>query len=260
MNPRYHAWVFAIFKSGVAAILLAAALAPAPARACTPRSREARVRVSFLADSDLASMVKWAKEQTCTDYAFDDSLSERRLAQGVILTVVGRDVGSIFEFLLHTMNLRLKGTGPKQTIVASGPESSQSRVAREREKADGERDRIYANLEAEIAKKDDTHYTITRRGVDAALGNLPSLSRSMRIVPEVKNGKPNGFRLIAIRPGSLLARVGFHNGDLIQAVNGNDISTPEKALETYAKLRTTGEVHAAILREGKPIAIDIKIE
>ncbi|HEX7506548.1 MAG TPA: hypothetical protein VF550_07235, partial [Polyangia bacterium] len=110
MNHRYHAWAFAILKTSVAALLLtaslAAALAPAPARACTPRSKEARVRVSFLADSDLASLVKWAKEQTCTDYAFDESLSERRLAQGVILTVVGRDVGSIFELLLHTMNLR----------------------------------------------------------------------------------------------------------------------------------------------------------
>jgi hypothetical protein len=94
MHPRYHAWVFAILKTCVAAFLLAAALASAPARACTPQCKEARVHVSFLADSDLALMVKWAKEQTCTDYAFDDSRSERRLAQGVILTVVGRDVGS----------------------------------------------------------------------------------------------------------------------------------------------------------------------
>jgi general secretion pathway protein C len=178
----------------------------------------------------------------------------------VILTVVGRDVGATFELLLHTMNLRLRGTGANPTIVATGPELAQSKAARQREKADGERERVFANLEAEIAKKDDTHYTITRKGIDAALGNLASLGRSMRIVPEVKNGKPTGFRVFAIKPGSLLSRVGFHNGDLIQAVNGHDISTPEKALETYAKLRTTGQVHAAILRDGKPIAIDIKIE
>jgi DNA-binding transcriptional regulator GbsR (MarR family) len=43
-------------------------------------------------------------------------------------------------------------------------------------------------------------------------------------------------------------------------VNGNDISSPEKALETYGKLRTTGQVHAALLHAGKPIGIDIKIE
>jgi general secretion pathway protein C len=82
----------------------------------------------------------------------------------------------------------------------------------------------------------------------------------MRIVPEVKNGKPSGWRLFAIKPGSLLARVGFHNGDLLQTVNGHDISSPEKALETYGKLRTTGQVHATLFRKGKPIAIDLKIE
>jgi hypothetical protein len=218
------------------------------------------VRVSFLANNDLSTMVRWAKEQTCTDYAFDDSLAERRLAQGVILTVLGRDVGATFELLLHTMNLRLKGTEAQRTIVATGPELAQSKAARERDMVDGGRERVFANLEAEIVKKDNTHYTITRKGVDAALGNLVSLSRSIRIVPEVKNGKPSGLRVIAIKPRSLLARMGFHNGDLLQTVNGHDISSPEKALETYGKLRTTGQVHAALFREGKPIAIDIKIE
>jgi general secretion pathway protein C len=76
----------------------------------------------------------------------------------------------------------------------------------------------------------------------------------------VRNGKPKGFRLFAIRPGSLLGRVGFRNGDIIQAVNGNDTSTPEKAIETYNKLRTAGLVRASLLREGKPVAIEIKIE
>ena len=262
MNPRYAGTVFAMLKASRAGILVAAAITfpTAQTRACTPHSGEAHVRVSFLANSDLGTMVRWAKEQTCTDYAFDDSLAERRLAQGVILTVLGQEVGATFELLLHTMNLRLKGSGAQRTIVATGPELAQSKAAREREMVDGGRERVFANLEAEIVKKDNTHYTITRKGVDAALGNLVSLSRSMRIVPEVKNGKPSGLRVIAIKPGSLLARVGFHNGDLLQMVNGYDISSPEKALETYGKLRTTGQIHAALFREGKPIAIDIKIE
>jgi hypothetical protein len=71
MNPRYDARVFAISKASFAALLLATALASGPARACTPKPKETRVRVSFLADSDLATMVKWAREQTCADYAFD---------------------------------------------------------------------------------------------------------------------------------------------------------------------------------------------
>ena len=261
MNPRYHERVFVITRSGLAGILVAAALLlTSPARACTPPSREARIRVSFLADSDLASMVKWAKEQTCADYTFDSALASRRLAHGVILVVAGRDVESIFEILLHPMNLAIKGAGPRRTIVATGTESAQSKASRDREKADSERERIVANLGAEITKQDAFHYTITRKGVEAALASLSSLGRSLRIVPDVKNGKVSGLRLFAIKPGSLLSRIGFEDDDLIQTVNGNDITTPDKALATYSKLRSTSLVRAAVLRAGKPIAIEIKIE
>jgi general secretion pathway protein C len=213
-----------------------------------------------LADSDLTAMVTWAKEQTCADFTFDHALANRRLAQGVILVVAGRDVESTVESLLHTMNLAVKGAGTRRTIVATGPESAQSKASREREKADSERERIVSNLEAEITKKDDFHYTITRKAVEATLGSLLSLSHSLRIAPDVRNGKTIGYRLSAMKPGSLLAHVGFANGDLIQAVNGNDITTPEKALATYSRLRSTSIVRAAVLREGKPIAIEIKIE
>jgi len=260
MNPRYHACVFAIAKASFAALLFAAALAPAPARACTPRANEARVHVSFLPDSDLTSMVKWVKQQTCADYAFDDSLSGRRLAQGVILTVAGRDVSDVFEILLHTMNLSLTGAATKRTIVATGPELPPSKAARDRAKANSERERIFANIEGEISKEDETHYRITRKGLDAALGNLLALSRTLRLVPERKDGKPSGFRMDAIKPGSLLARIGFQNGDLVQALNDNDITTPDKAIEVYARLRTTGQVRVFLLRAAKPMAIDIKIE
>jgi hypothetical protein len=263
VNPRYHGRVFARAKASLTVLLLflfAAAFAPKPAQACTLPNRDARVRVSFLADSDLAAMVKWAKEQTCTDYTFGESLSERRLAQGVILSVVGHDVGAIFEILLHTMNLGLKGTGAKRTIVATGPESSQSKAARDREKVDSERARIFDNIEAEISKQDESHFTITRKGLDVALGSFSAISRSMRLVPETKNGKPIGFRVFALKPGSLLACVGFQNGDLVRALNGSDISTPDKALEAYAKLRSLGLVRVSLLRQGKPVDIEMKIE
>ena len=72
--------------------------------------------------------------------------------------------------------------------------------------------------------------------------------------------KPSGFRIFAIKPGSLLARIGFQSGDLVQALNGNAIATPDKALEAYARLRTAELVRVSLLREGKPMAIEMKIE
>lgn len=245
--------------SAVLALVLAGAVA-SPARPCVPPRPDARVHVSFLADSDLASLAKWAKEATCVEYTFESALAARRLAQGVILTVTGRDAGAIFEILLHTMNLRSYGRGAKRSIVAAGPETTQSKAAHEKEKGDVERDKVLANIDAEIKRKDDSHYTITRRGADAVMASLPSIARTMRIAPEAKGGKPIGFRLVSLRPGAILTRIGFQNGDVVQSLNDNELTSPDKALEAYTKFRTTGVMHASFLRANKPLAVEIKIE
>jgi hypothetical protein len=225
-----------------------------------PSKPQARVHVSFLASSDLADLAKWARQATCVEYSFEPALAGRRLAQGVILTITGRDTEAIFEILLHSMNLRSYGRGPKRAIVADGPETAQSREANEREKADLERDKVLANLDAEIKRKDDSHYTITRRGADAIMANLPSIARSMRIVPEAKGGKPIGFRLLALRPGAILTRVGFQNGDIVRSLNDNELTSPEKAVEAYARFRATGVMRAGFVRDSKPLWVEIKIE
>jgi hypothetical protein len=231
-----------------------------PARACKPSGPDARVHVSFLADSDLATLAKWGTESICIEYTFNRSLAERRLAQGVILTVTGRDVGTIFEILLHTMNLRSTGRGAKRAIVAAGPETTQSKTANEREKADGERDKVLANIDAEITRKDDSHYRITRRGANAIIASISSIARSVRVQPEAKNGKPIGFRLLSLKPGSVPTRFGFQNGDLVSAFNGNDLTAPDKALDAYAKFRTTGVAQVSFIRQGKTHTVELKIE
>ena len=245
--------------SAVLALLLSGAVA-SPARPCVPSRPDARVHVSFLADSDLASLTKWAKEATCVEYTFESGLAGRRLAQGVILTVTGRDAGAIFDILLHTMNLRSYGRGAKRSIVAAGPETAQSKAAHEKEKGDVEREKVLANIDAEIKRKDDSHYTITRRGADAVMASLPSIALTMRITPEAKGGKPIGFRLVSLKPGAILTHIGFQNGDVVQSLNDNDLTSPDKALESYTKFRTTGVMHAGFLRANKPLAVEIKIE
>lgn len=243
----------------VLAFLLAGASA-SPSRACTPAKPNARVRVSFLADSDLASLAKWAKAVTCVEYAFERALAERRLAQGVILSVKGRDASAIFEILLHTMNLKLHGHGSRQSIVADGPETAQSREANEREKTTLERARVLTNIQAEIKRKDDSHYTITRQGADAVIASLPSIARSVRAVPERRDGKPIGYRLLGLKSGSLLTHIGLQNDDIVKSLDGSDLTSRDKALAAYARFRTAGVLRASLVRDSRPFTIELKIE
>jgi len=249
-----------MFRLSAAVALVLAGMAASPARACTPSKPDARIHVSFLADSDLATLAKWAKQATCVDYTFESVLAERRLAQGVILTVTGRDAGAIFEILLHTMNLKTYGNGSKRSIVANGPETAQSREANERARADLERDKLLAGIGGEITRRDDGHYAITRRGADTVIASLPTIARTMRIAPEAKSGKPIGFRLLSLGTGSLLGRIGFQKGDVVLTLNGNDLTSPDKALEGYTKFRTTGVMRADFLRAGKHHSVEVKTE
>lgn len=245
--------------SAVLAFVLAGA-ASGSACPCLPAKADARVRVSFLADSDVATLARWAKETTCVEYAYEPALSSRRLAQGVILTVMGRDVGSILEILLRTMNLRTEGRGTRRAIVAAGPETAQSKAANEREKADADRDKVLVNINAEIKRKGNGHFTITRRGADAIIASLPGIARTMRASPEAKGGKPIGYRLLSLGPGALLTHVGLQNGDVVLSLNGNHLTSPDKALEAYTRFRTTGVIRAHLLRANQPFAVELKIE
>jgi hypothetical protein len=249
-----------MFRLALVLVLVFGCAFASSAHACTPPPSKAHVRVSFLADSDLTALVKWAKRTTCVTYTFEPALAERRLAQGVILKVVGRDIGSIFEILLHTMNLKVEGRGSKRSIVADGPEPAESQEANERERASIERTRLLANLDGEITRKAGGHYTITRKGADAAFTSLSRIARTIRVVPETKSGKPIGYRIVAMKSDAPLAHVGFQVGDIVVSLNGTKLTSSQKALAAYAKARIAGIMRADGIRAQKPFSIELKVE
>ncbi|MEJ7597873.1 MAG: type II secretion system protein GspC [Kofleriaceae bacterium] len=118
-------------------------------------------------------------------------------------------------------------------------------------------------LEDQVAKTtrriDDTHYEIKQVLIDAALANPMAFMKGARVVPAMKDGKPSGFKLYAIRPSSVYARIGFANGDTLTAVNGYALTTPDTALEIYTKLRDAKKLDVLLLRRGKPVALTITI-
>lgn len=95
--------------------------------------------------------------------------------------------------------------------------------------------------------------TMRRSTVDEILARSELLARSGRIVPVFKEGKAQGFKLFAIRPGSLLALLGLRNGDELRDINGFELSTPERALAAYASLRSASELRVSLVRSGAPL-------
>lgn len=104
-----------------------------------------------------------------------------------------------------------------------------------------------------IRSLDESHYEVPRSELEAALTHLDQIANDVRIFPAFRDGQPEGFKLFAIRPGSLFARIGMVNGDVVRRINGLAISTPENALEAYTRLRDANQVEIELERDGSTI-------
>jgi general secretion pathway protein C len=107
---------------------------------------------------------------------------------------------------------------------------------------------------------DGQRCTIKREVIDRVLSDTTSLATAARFVPSIRDGRPNGFKLYAIRPTSIFARLGFQNGDTIKAINGNSMDSPDKALEVYTKLRHADRLSIDVERRGELVILEIVIQ
>ncbi|MBX3181004.1 MAG: general secretion pathway protein GspC [Polyangiaceae bacterium] len=119
---------------------------------------------------------------------------------------------------------------------------------------------VPSDIANKIKKVSDTEFEVDRSVVDKILADQAVLMKSARIVPEQKDGKVVGIRMFGIRDDTLLGTLGFQNGDRLESINGFDMTSPEKALEAYARLRTAGNLKVQINRGGKPTTVDFRIK
>jgi general secretion pathway protein C len=121
------------------------------------------------------------------------------------------------------------------------------------------KDPFDAALANGIKKLGEHNYELQRSTLESVLGNMALLSRSARIVPEMKDGKAAGFRLFAVRPDGPFALIGMQNGDIISSINGLEITSPEKALEVYAKLKSASHLSLGMERNSQKVTKEYNI-
>jgi general secretion pathway protein C len=119
---------------------------------------------------------------------------------------------------------------------------------------------LSAEIDKGVHKIDDSHYDIDRALVDKILNDPSAIARSARIVPSIKDGKANGFKMYAIRPNSVYAKIGMQNGDTIHSINGFEITSPDKALEVYTKVKSANSLSVQITRRGAPVSMEYQIK
>jgi general secretion pathway protein C len=117
-----------------------------------------------------------------------------------------------------------------------------------------------AELDAGITRVSDTEFRIQRGLVNRILENQSELMRTARVVPHEEGGRVVGVKMYGIRRNSLLGRLGMQNGDVLRTINGFDMTSPDKALEAYARLRESNHLTLSVIRRGQPTNVNFNIQ
>lgn len=203
--------------------LLAIMFAPPPA--------DPRWSVAIIRDNDAKSAGPYSVGSQLRDATIDDIVEDR----------VYLDFGNGRREYLDLLDRPQPPAGAP--AVASAPST----------------DPLSAELDKGIKKLGEHNYEVQRATVDSLLGNMGALAKGARIVPETRDGKPAGFRLFSVRPDGPFAKIGLLNGDVVSAINGLEMTSPDQALLAYTKLKTANHLSVALERNGQKITKDYNI-
>jgi len=105
-----------------------------------------------------------------------------------------------------------------------------------------------------IQAKDDFTFTVDQAEIAKHTADLGAILQQARMVPNIvpgSGGRVEGFRFVAIQPGSVYEKLGFKPMDVIKKVNNDDVNSPTKAMELYNALKTEGRITLTVERNGR---------
>jgi general secretion pathway protein C len=105
-----------------------------------------------------------------------------------------------------------------------------------------------------------TEKNVDRQLVDYLMNNKQELMKSGgKVIPNMQDGKIDGFKIFGIRKKSLWAELGFNNGDVINSINGKPLSGPSAALGMFSEFKGADSISVNLSRSGKSMNIDLNI-
>jgi len=107
-----------------------------------------------------------------------------------------------------------------------------------------------------------TRFTLDRGMVEESLSpeNLPRLLTQARLLPNFRAGQTDGFRVFAIQPDSLFAKIGLQNGDVLHQINDVSLENPTQFLSMFESLRSQSHITVDLVRgtERKTLEYEIR--
>jgi type II secretion system protein C len=118
-----------------------------------------------------------------------------------------------------------------------------------------------APSEGGIEKVSDTEFIVPRDLLDKQLADLEGLSQMGRaLLHRGPDGEFDGYRLSAIRRGSLPDQLGIRNGDVIHAVNDMPLSSVQGAMTAFQTLQNENGFSFEVTRRGQTVSMGYQVK
>lgn len=115
-------------------------------------------------------------------------------------------------------------------------------------------------LEQGIERVNDTNYNLSRTMLNKVLDNAGRLIGIAAVAPKVEGGRSVGMEIRGIRANTLLTKLGIKNGDVLESVNGQSLTSTDAALGAYTTLRTADKFNLAIRRGSQSMIINYNLQ
>jgi general secretion pathway protein C len=91
------------------------------------------------------------------------------------------------------------------------------------------------------------------------LGYVEDIFRNATIEPHVVDGQTQGLKITGLENTPLAGMFGLRDGDVVQAVNGQRLTSKQKAFQVLQKARNQSRIHIQLLRkdQAKDLSFDL---
>ena len=114
--------------------------------------------------------------------------------------------------------------------------------------------------QASFAKQiGEREYILDSRRIQKSLENPEQILTHARLLPNIKDGRQEGFLVSEVVPGGIYHSLGLRNGDILLRINGLEISNPEVAIQAMSALKGMSNIDLDVIRSGQKISMNYRI-
>lgn len=118
---------------------------------------------------------------------------------------------------------------------------------------------VSGGADIRVTRIGENTYSMDEASLNQLTGNFNQFMTQVRLIPYFEGNKNAGYRVAAIRPGTAFEKMGFSGGDVIQAINGIELTTPERMFTVFQNLKDEKRVAINVLRQGQKTTLTYEI-